>query len=404
MTPVAAKQERSAVFVSNLFPSHHEPVRGIFNLRQLSGLRARGWDFAVVAPVFSFPFHRTRFGPAAREVAGEEEVEGLPTLHPRALYLPLSRGALNARLYEWSIRGAVERACRMLQPSFLWSAFAFPDGVAVGRIARRSGLPHVASVLGSDVNLGLELGRRRQVLLKELGAARVVLTKSQALRELLIAHGLPASRIACVYNGVDHATFRFRARAEACRELGVDGARKRILFVGDLVPVKGLPVLLKAFARLADPRHGDLEVALVGDGHLHDKLAAAARHLGIGDKVVFLGRRPPSEVSLWLNASDVMCLPSLREGLPNVVLEALSSGCPVVASRVGGVPEVHPGDAAGALVEAGQPEALAQALGETLRRSWDREAIAASMDGWSWAASTQQVEDVFVSAGLIGGG
>jgi glycosyltransferase involved in cell wall biosynthesis len=392
---------RSVVFVSNIFPNHCEPVRGIYNLRQLLALRDRGWSISVVAPVFHIPFVRSRFGPFSARVAAHEDLEGLPVAHPRARYLPGAREGLHCLLYEWSIRAAVVKACRTRAPSFLWSAFAHPDAVAVGRIARSRGLPHVVSVLGSDINVGLQMRRRRRRVLTELGAARLVLARSRALRELLVGSGLAEARVAVAYNGVDRTLFRLRPPHEACRRLGVSEGKSRILYVGELAQAKGVGVLLQAFARLSAARTPGLELVIVGEGYLHDELAALASQLRINDRMVFVGQQSPERVALWMNASDLLCLSSLREGVPNVVLEALASGCPVVASRVGGVPEVHPGERAGLMVEPGNPSALSQALEEALHRAWDRPIIAACMQGWSWDANADQVEAAFRSAGLL---
>jgi glycosyltransferase involved in cell wall biosynthesis len=202
-----------------------------------------------------------------------------------------------------------------------------------------------------------------------------------------------------IYNGVDRSVFQYRPAEEAWKSLGLSGGKDRILFVGGLVPVKSVKTLLQALATLSASMKG-LELALIGDGYLRGELEKEAAQLGMLPRTHFLGQRSPKDVALWMNASTVLCLPSLSEGVPNVVIEALASGCPVVATRVGGVPEVHPGSPAGALVPPGDVEKLAGALREALLREWDRPAIATSMDDWSWESNAERVEAAFRAVGL----
>ena len=121
--------------------------------------------------------------------------------------------------------------------------------------------------------------------------------------------------------------------------------------------VKGLPDLLEAIRIASAHSKPSLELVVVGDGQLEVSLKSQARRLGIESSVRFVGRETRPRVATWMSASHVLALASLEEGVPNVVLEALASGRPVVATGVGGVPEAHPGDAAGALVSAADPSA-----------------------------------------------
>ena len=194
-----------------------------------------------------------------------------------------------------------------------------------------------------------------------------------------------------VYNGVDRTTFHPRPREAACRELGVDPERRRILFVGNLVEVKGLPDLLEAVRIASAHSMPPLELVVVGDGPLEVSLKSQARGLGIESAVRFVGRETRPRVALWMSASHVLALASLEEGAPNVVLEALASGRPVVATGVGGVPEVHPGGAAGALVPAAEPPALAAALMAVLNRDWSEESLSALVRRFSWSENAQTI-------------
>jgi glycosyltransferase involved in cell wall biosynthesis len=314
----------------------------------------------------------------------------------------MSRGPINGWLFSLSLRRRLVRLCRALEPRFLWSSFAFPDGVGVGRIARQLGIPHVVSIVGSDLNANLGRPGRMAAIEGTLREARVVLAKSRALRESLLERGVPGERVFVDYNGVDARVFHPVPRAGACVELGVPAGAKRVLFVGSLVPVKNVPVLVGAFDRLRRQMSEPVELAIVGGGFLASSVRRELDRRGLGGTVRMVGPRAPAEVAAWLGASDVLCLPSRSEGVPNVVLEALACGRPVVASAVGGIPEVHPGAEAGDLVRPGDEEALAQALRSALSREWQPAELSRLVKDFTWEANARRVVGWFEAAGLVG--
>ena len=140
--------------------------------------------------------------------------------------------------------------------------------------------------------------------------------------------------------------------------------------------------LAAAFAQLAadDP---DLDLEIVGTGPVGRELEAWATAQGMGRRVHLHGARPHEEIAEWLGASDVLCLPSYAEGVPNVILEAVASGRPVVGTRVGGVAEILP-EGAGILVEPGEPQALASAIREVLSRDWPAEQLSRTLVAEDW--------------------
>ncbi len=166
------------------------------------------------------------------------------------------------------------------------------------------------------------------------------------------------------------------------------------MFVGNLMPVKGVTYLLEAMKILLDKRKG-LSLTVVGDGTDRPMLEAKAAELGIRDFVNFVGARKHSDIPLWLNASDILCLPSLKEGCPNVVLEAMACGKPVVASRVGGVPEIIKSEDFGILVEPQNPGALAEALSLALDKAWKGSVIREEALKSTWPESAQKLREVF---------
>jgi glycosyltransferase involved in cell wall biosynthesis len=148
--------------------------------------------------------------------------------------------------------------------------------------------------------------------------------------------------------------------------------------------VKAVDVLLQAWASLNDAR---ARLVIVGDGVDRAALETQARAL---PTVKFLGAIPQADVAGWFGVANALVLPSRHEGMPNVVVESLASGVPVVASRVGGIPELVTEGTNGLLVAPGDAPALTHALSTALNRDWNRDTIRASAAHLTWDALAAQ--------------
>ena len=192
--------------------------------------------------------------------------------------------------------------------------------------------------------------------------------------------GLPMSRFSIVHNGVEvpepaaDAVAALRKEYTAAVPNGQAAApfETLLLFVGRLVEHKNLPRLLDAFARVAAERP-HVRLLLVGGGPLHDMLAARIHELKLDDRALLLGERP--DVATLMKAADLLVAPSLREGMSNVILEAMALGLPVLATRVGGTPEVIEDGRHGLLVDPIDTQALADAMLQLIDDPVRRQAI-----------------------------
>jgi glycosyltransferase involved in cell wall biosynthesis len=236
--------------------------------------------------------------------------------------------------------------------------------------ARRLGLPHVITMHG-----GRRYGtawRRRAALRWAIRSGRATVAVSDATRaELAGTLGLPPGDIRVIRNGIP-------ARAgdgpAARRSLRVRDDEALILAVGNLYPVKGHIVLLEALARLAlEGPEVPWRLAIAGRGEEEAKLRAFADEHGLTDRLSLLGFR--EDIPDLLAAADVFVMPSLREGLPVALVEAMFAGRPVVASRVGGIPEVLSGEGDALLVPPQDAASLATALRRLLTCPAEREAL-----------------------------
>src|SRR5690606_8601777 len=268
------------------------------------------------------------------------------------------------RFFHASVRATFDRAVRESRPDVVLATWAYPDGWAAVRLARSHGLPVVVMVNGSDVRRMDEVPARSRGTREALCAADGVIAVSADLAARVVALGADPDRALTVLDGVDRTLFNPRDRTQARRALGLADDERHLLFIGNLLPVKGVDVLLQACATLAAQRT-DWRLHLVGDGPERARLAAQAQALGIDARVVFHGSRAHAELPEWLRASDLFVLPSRSEGIPNVLLEASACATPWVASDVGGIPEIV-SLGAGTLVPPEQPVALADALARGL--------------------------------------
>lgn len=195
--------------------------------------------------------------------------------------------------------------------------------------------------------------------------ADAVITNSPSVADLVVGEGVPRHRAVVVPNFLDDAAFEAPSRETLDvwrRDLGLDSGPV-LGCVANLLPVKDHATLIGAVARIRSAGH-PVQLVLVGDGPCRAELGALARRLGIGSAVSFAGRRPSQPSMHYL--FDVSLLTSTSEGLPNSLLEAMAAGRPVVATDVGGVPDIVD-DTVGRLVPAGSQAALGDALVELIR-------------------------------------
>lgn len=381
--------------ITNLFPNPLQPSKAPFNRQQLSWL-SRRHEVSVIAPILWNEERRARR--ASGEVLQSDrtsECDGMEVHHPRYIYPPKILRGLYGHCFDWSIRPTFERVFARFRPEILFAPWAYPDGWAAVELGRRKGLPVVVKVHGSDVN-ALDAHRsRRGPTIATLRRADLVIAVSQHLADRMVELGVPSSRIRVVYDGVDTERFRPGSRDEARHRLGLSGGKDLLLFVGNLVQVKGLDVLLAACDDLARAEV-PFRIHLVGDGPLRSWVEREAQRLSLGDRVFLAGARPHDEIADWFRAADLLVLPSRSEGVPSVLLEAASCGLPFVATRVGGIPEIaHLGT--GRLVRSGDADALAAAIADGLSGSFEHPATSKPRGQDEVAAELSEIFEAVVS-------
>jgi glycosyltransferase involved in cell wall biosynthesis len=233
---------------------------------------------------------------------------------------------------------------------------------------------------------------RRQLIVEAAEGSGGVITRSADLARRLAAAGVAGKKLHPVYNGVDTAMFRPAADPREAQEaLGLCPDAEYIVFVGNFLPVKNPMLLLEAW-RLARERVAgrDLRLVMIGAGPLEAAIKARAVALGLEESLLLPGRLSPGTVADYLRVARCLVLSSHNEGVPNVILEAFASGIPVVSTDVGGISEVLDHDCLGAVVPAGDPEALASAIAERVAAPRDSGRIAARGARFSWEAATER--------------
>jgi glycosyltransferase involved in cell wall biosynthesis len=370
---------RVLVFTS-LFPSPGWPTQWVYHVNAVKAL-SEFCDVRVVAPIAWQ--RRLRYLPALFGKFAYTMDGGIPVYHPTVFGVPGVHRLHGTTMY-LSVRSFIRRLRREWEFDAILGIWAYPDTYVAGLLARDAACPLVANVIGSDINELPNKPHMRPRVKAALDAAYRVIALSRAMRQRVVELGVASEKVLVQYNGVDGERFRLDSKGDSRRQLGYTGASPLICYVGNLQPEKGPDILINGFKVLTEKMWARrAELVVLGDGPLMRSLESLVHEYSLTDRVRLLGRRPNAEVAVWVSAADVLCLPSLREGCPNVVLEALASGRPVVASNVGGVPELLDQDN-GLLVPPGQPQLLGEALAAAVSRDWCPEHLRSTVPCLSW--------------------
>lgn len=392
--PGSRQGVRKILSLSTVFPRPGEPAFGVFVERRLAEL-GRLAEVTVVAPV---PLveggGRLRlFGGAAplREQRGPLRVE-----HPRWFYPP-GLGSTHAWWLAARLRPYLMRLIGEFPFDILDAHFGYPEGAAAWRLAERLGRPFTVTLRGNEPAHAAAASKRMQMA-EALCRAAAVIAVSASLRDFAVSLGAEPARCFVIGNGVDTAVFHPRPRAEARAKLGMADGRVHLLSAGYLIPRKGhhrLAALLPELHAAGCPA----DLWIVGgpgrEGDVRGELARIIARHGLQASVHLVPPVPPEELAEYMSACDLFCLASSREGWPNVVHEALACGAPVVATRVGAVEEMIPGEECGIVVPAGDDRALLDGLVRALHRTFDRDMIARRAAARSWKQVAREVHDLF---------
>ena len=370
---------------STLYPSAVKPNHGIFVETRLRQLGASGEaESVVVAPVPWFPFKSERFGEYAKfaRTPREEIRSGIRVLHPRYPLLP-KLGMTSAPL---SLALGARRTLTRLRDEgydfdLIDAHYFYPDGVAAALLGRYFNKPVVITARGTDINVIPRHALPRAMICWAARHAAANITVCQALKDEMIKLGIDGERIVPLRNGVDLERFQPIDRAARRRELGLDSFT--LLSVGNLIPGKGHHLVIEALRLMPEVR-----LFIAGLGPQRAAYEKLARDLGVDRRLTFLGGVPQAELKNYYGAVDALVLASEREGWPNVLLESMACGTPVLATKVSAVPEMVTTPEAGVLMEARTPEEIARAV-EKLREHYpDSAATRRYAERFSWDATT----------------
>ena len=382
---------------TSLFPNQKRPDFGIFIFQRTSHIAKRpGSLVQVVAPVPYFPswIPSKRWGTYG-QLPRQERIGNLDVYHPRYPLLPGLLMPLHGLLMFMGSLLLVRRLHREFHFDCIDAHYIYPDGFAAVLLGKMLGLPVVLSARGTDINVFPSFWMIRPMIVWSLRSAAGVIAVAAALKSAIVNLGLPSDRVCVIPNGVDLGRFQPHDQSEARHALGLPAAVKIAISVGSLAEVKNPKLLISAFAKLSEGLP-DLRLFIVGEGPLRPALENLIRELRLQEKVSLVGARPNEELAFWFSAADVSCLTSLREGWPNVLMESIACGTPVVATRVGGVPEIICSPELGVMAEQ-TSESVAAMLQFALTKEWNRQTLTLHAQGRAWDMAAKEVVSYFAS-------
>ena len=298
-----------------------------------------------------------------RDCPTEETVEGFHVHRVRALRKNRDVCAVHEMLtYAVSSSLYALRFAKQFKPDIVQVFFGIPAGGGAYLLRKRHNVPYLVFLGGRDVprrNPDPPYYRWLYLLLKPVirsiwNNASAVVACSDGLRELA-QETAPDVKMDVIPDGLDLSRFEPSSREP-------DPKSVRILTIGRLIPRKGFQFLIRALPQIVENAAHDFEIEIVGDGPYQKELLKLAADLDVTEHIRFAGSVPYSELPGKYRDADIFILPSLAEGMPLVVLEAMGTGLPIVASRVQGIEELVAEDVNGALFDPGDADGLARSL------------------------------------------
>jgi teichuronic acid biosynthesis glycosyltransferase TuaC len=386
------------VFLSSVFPNAVDEARGRFNDSLVRAL-AINHQVDVVSPIPWVDLVKGyRRGIRVAMYTRLDDPAGFGIHYVPFFYTPKILRRWYGDFYWASTAVTARSLIRSQRAALIISYWAYPDGAAGVRLGRLSRAPSCVIIGGSDVLLMTRRRSQRRRVQAVLEATDAVITVNEHLKDAVVRMGVRATKVHVWRQGIDRGRFQPGSRLLARQTLGIPGRDQAIVWVGRMVPVKGLDILLDSLA-LLQSRGVTFHLYLIGDGPARGDLTSQAQALGMSSHVTFVGPKLHDELPDWYRAADLTVLPSRSEGLPNVLRESLACGTPFVASNVGGISEIaDPGSSL--LIPPEHPASLADAIAQALGQWGGRsDSIAPEFPTWLESAeSLIQILQPYVTA------
>ncbi len=386
------------LLITNLFPTPVDPERGIFTL-QLTKSLSKICDVTIICPLPYFPdisllkkfekyYHFS-------QVPDKYTIDNITVYSPKYLMLPKLSESMHALLMSLTLKKCIKKLNKKFNFDIINSQWLYPDSCAVDMAIKKLNLPHVATGLGCDINHDLYEQGKKDKIIAMLNNSKAITVVSNGLKNELIESGFAENKISVIANGVDISRFNPLSEDKCRNRLDIDKKFPVILYVGRLSHEKCVSSLIRSASSLIEKK-SKFNLYIVGDGPLREELQSLTKTLNIESHVHFIGNVEHNDISLWMGACNYFCLPSLREGCPNVVLEALGCGRPVIASNVGAIPDVVSSQT-GVLFTPDNIESICNAFEKAFKTDWDEKTIAQSVKKLSWDHAAEKYIDVFNS-------
>ena len=385
--------------ISSVFPNRNLPFTGLFVYERMKHVAQKS-SVWVVAPIPWSPFDgiirkfKKKFRPArpGKESRGEMEIKYIPFL-----CLPGVFKFLDGYLYYKSIVKSVADLIKKNSIDIIDVHFAYPDGFAAMLLAKKLGVPFCVTLRGTELPHSRSFYRRWQMQWVFKKAAKIICV-SRSLSEVALQLGASSEKVKVIPNGINPDIFYPRSRNRAKDRLGIAKNAKVILSVGGLVKRKGFQRVIQHLPQLRTKINNLLFLIVGGEsmeGDYSDELHALVAELQLEDVVRFEGLQSPEKLPDYYAASDLFVLATANEGWPNVLVESLACGTPVVATDVGGVKEIIAHDFLGKIVPFDDKGALYEAINYSLNKKWDREKIVTYGQNRSWNNVADEVLTTF---------
>lgn len=375
--------------LSTLFPSPARPGFGKFVESSLAAAARTGEvDLTIVNPIGLPPWPLSQREPYRSYAATPQSgtLESAAIHYPRFRLIPRF-GDSNVPRIVSAVLPLVRQWHREQPFDLIDAQFFFPDGPVVAEIGRQLNVPWCIKARGADIHFWGKRPGPGALMLAAAREAAGLLAVSAALKDDMVALGMPQDRISVHYTGIDHARFnplpRQQARTliSAIPALGVWVKGPLIVSTGALIERKGQRLVIEALRHLEEGH-----LLLVGSGPDEKALRELARRLDLQDRVQFLGQVSHDLLPQVLSAANVLALPSVSEGIANAWIEALACGTPLVIPDIGGAREVLRNSSAGRIAER-TPRAIAAAIRDLLSNPPSQQDVAANAARYSWSAN-----------------